>query len=59
MNFQSFSAKILLLGEYGILQNSKAISIPFNDYHGKLHIGNLNDNQVNKSNKKVDRSMDT
>jgi len=53
MNSKSFSAKILLFGEYGILQNSKAISIPFNEYHGRLHFGNLNDNQVKKSNKKI------
>ncbi len=32
-----FYAKIILFGEYGIIQNSKGLIIPFNDYKGVLH----------------------
>ena len=31
-----FYAKILLFGEYGIIENSKGLTIPFNDYKGVL-----------------------
>jgi mevalonate kinase len=33
-----FYAKILLFGEYGIINNSMGLSIPFNFYQGALHI---------------------
>ena len=41
MNSQIFLSKILLFGEYGILKNSKAISIPHNKYQGNLDFGDL------------------
>ena len=46
MNSQIFLSKILLFGEYGILKNSKAISIPHNKYQGNLDFGDLTDNDV-------------
>ncbi len=33
-----FYAKILLFGEYGIIKNSKALSIPYNYYRGGLKV---------------------
>ena len=33
-----FFAKILLFGEYGIIKDSKALSIPYNFYRGALKI---------------------
>ena len=53
MNSQIFLSKILLFGEYGILKNSKAISIPFHKYQGNLEFGDLTDNDVKKSNKSI------
>ena len=53
MNSQIFLSKILLFGEYGILKNSKAISIPYNKYQGNLEFGDLTDNDVKKSNKSI------
>ena len=53
MNSQIFLSKILLFGEYGILKNSKAISIPFNKYQGNLDFGDLTNNDVKKSNKSI------
>lgn len=39
-----FYSKILLFGEYGIIKNSKGLSIPYNSYNGALKISdNLND----------------
>ena len=31
-----FYAKILLFGEYGIIENSKGLTIPYNFYQGAL-----------------------
>ena len=31
-----FYSKILLFGEYGIIQDSKGLSIPYNFYNGAL-----------------------
>ncbi len=46
-------AKILVFGEYGIIKDSKALSIPYNYYQGGLHIGNLSDPEVKDSNQKL------
>ena len=35
-----FYAKILLFGEYGIIKNAKALSIPYNYYKGALRMDN-------------------
>ena len=53
MNSQIFLSKILLFGEYGILKNSKAISIPYNKYQGNLDFGDLTYNDVNQINQLV------
>ena len=50
MTTQLFFAKILLFGEYGIIKNSNGISIPFNSYKGNLKIGDLKNDEINKSN---------
>lgn len=49
-----FYAKILLFGEYGIIKNSKGLSIPFNYYKGSLKTSRqeLNKYQI-KSNKSI------
>ncbi len=36
MNYPSFFAKILLFGEYGIIENAKGLTIPYNFYQGTL-----------------------
>ncbi|QAR31706.1 mevalonate kinase [Ornithobacterium rhinotracheale] len=36
MNYPSFFAKILLFGEYGIIENAKGLTIPYNFYKGTL-----------------------
>jgi len=33
-----FYSKILLFGEYGIIKDSKGLSIPYNFYNGALKI---------------------
>ncbi len=48
-----FYAKILLFGEYGIIKNSKALAIPYNQYKGGLFLGDLNDPFVKESNAKL------
>ena len=48
-----FYAKILLFGEYGIIKNSKALAIPYNEYKGGLFIGDLKDAFVKDSNAKL------
>ena len=48
-----FYAKILLFGEYGIIRNSKALAIPYNEYKGGLFLGDLNDDYVKDSNAKL------
>ncbi|OIQ27323.1 MAG: mevalonate kinase [Bacteroidetes bacterium MedPE-SWsnd-G2] len=45
-----FYSKILLFGEYGIIKDSKGLSIPYNFYNGALKMdGNTNENAL-KSN---------
>lgn len=42
-----FYSKILLFGEYGIIKNSKGLSIPYNFFKGGLKIGNyINKNEI-------------
>ncbi|MEK9609367.1 MAG: mevalonate kinase [Flavobacteriaceae bacterium] len=36
-----FFAKILLFGEYGIIEGSKGLSIPYTEYSGQLQVGGL------------------
>jgi len=46
MNAPIFYSKILLFGEYGIIKDSKGLSIPFNYFKGGLKVGDFeNENQ--------------
>ena len=53
MKSSLFYSKILLFGEYGIIKNSKGISIPYDLFKGFLKIGDLNNKIVKKSNGKL------
>ena len=50
-----FYAKILLFGEYGIIQNSMGLSIPFNFYKGKLVFSGLSSSEETESNKSLSK----
>jgi mevalonate kinase len=45
-----FYSKILLFGEYGIIKDSKGLSIPYNFYNGALKIDDELDDKSKKSN---------
>lgn len=48
-----FYAKILLFGEYGIIKDSKGLSIPYNYYKGALRMDNSTAETAVQSNKKL------
>ena len=48
-----FYSKILLFGEYGIIKNSKGLSIPYNFYKGGLKLGDLKIDVVKESNEQL------
>mgnify|MGYP001254382978 FL=1 len=50
MSSSLFYSKILLFGEYGILKNSRGISIPYHMYKGFLSLGDISNIKVKKSN---------
>lgn len=50
MSSSLFYSKILLFGEYGILKNSRGISIPYHKYKGFLSLGDISNIKVKKSN---------
>jgi len=50
-----FYAKILLFGEYGIIQDSMGLSIPFNFYKGKLVFSGLSSSEETESNKSLSK----
>ena len=58
MNSSSFFAKILLFGEYGIIKNSKGISIPFNLYSGSLDIDKSLNEKIESSNEQIQSFYD-
>ena len=45
-----FYSKILLFGEYGIIQDSKGLSIPYNFYNGALKTDENASEESKKSN---------
>lgn len=49
-----FYSKILLFGEYGIIKNSRGLSIPYNFYKGALKIDELDSSQKKKSNQELE-----
>lgn len=50
-----FYSKILLFGEYGIIKDSKGLSIPYNLYKGALKIDEEHTEQTQKSNNSLRR----
>ncbi|WP_299218085.1 mevalonate kinase [uncultured Aquimarina sp.] len=48
-----FYSKILLFGEYGIIKDSKGLSIPYNFFKGALKVTDNPDEQAIKSNKSL------
>lgn len=53
-----FYSKILLFGEYGIIKNSKGLSIPYNSFKGGLKIGDINSKIVDQSNRSLQMFRD-
>ena len=50
-----FYSKILLFGEYGIIKDSKGLSIPYNFYNGALKIDRYHDIAHQESNQNLER----
>ena len=50
-----FYSKILLFGEYGIIKNSKGLSIPYNFYNGALKVDENPSEDAIKSNESLGR----
>ena len=50
MKGSSFYSKILLFGEYGIIEDSKGLSIPYNLFEGHLKIPNVHSKRTKYSN---------
>ncbi|MFK7783016.1 mevalonate kinase [Psychroserpens sp.] len=50
-----FYSKILLFGEYGIIKDSKGLSIPYNFYNGALKTENHQSEDALKSNESLNR----
>ncbi|WP_290699642.1 mevalonate kinase [Lacinutrix sp.] len=50
-----FYSKILLFGEYGIIKDSKGLSIPFNFYNGALKTDENPSEEAKKSNKNLQK----
>ena len=48
-----YYGKILLFGEYGIIQDSMGLSIPYNDYNGKFLYTEEASPETTKSNKQL------
>ena len=48
-----FYSKILLFGEYGIIKDSKGLSIPYNSYNGALKYSKIHTPHSKKSNNKL------
>ncbi len=53
-----FYSKILLFGEYGIIKDSKGLSIPYNFYNGALKVDENPSESAIKSNKSLIRFVD-
>lgn len=50
-----FYSKILLFGEYGIIKDSKGLSIPYNFYNGALKIDNNTSEEAIQSNQSLQK----
>ncbi|MBD0830795.1 mevalonate kinase family protein [Aestuariibaculum sediminum] len=53
-----FYSKILLFGEYGIIKDSKGLSIPYNFYNGALKVSDNPTKEAVESNKSLKRFAD-
>lgn len=53
-----FYSKILLFGEYGIIKDSKGLSIPYNFYNGALKVDENPSDEAVKSNASLKRFVD-
>lgn len=53
-----FYSKILLFGEYGIIKDSKGLSIPYNFYNGALKVDENPSEEAIQSNKSLQRFAD-
>ncbi|MCH4551618.1 mevalonate kinase family protein [Aestuariibaculum lutulentum] len=53
-----FYSKILLFGEYGIIKDSKGLSIPYNFYNGALKVSENPTEEAIQSNKSLKRFAD-
>lgn len=53
-----FYSKILLFGEYGIIKDSKGLSIPYNFYNGALKIDRQHTVATHKSNQNLKRFVE-
>ena len=53
-----FYSKILLFGEYGIIKDSKGLSIPYNFYNGALKLDENPNEAAIKSNESLKRFVD-
>ena len=53
-----FYSKILLFGEYGIIEDSKGLSIPFNFFKGGLRIGDMSELSEKESNLNLKKFRD-
>jgi len=53
-----FYSKILLFGEYGIIKDSKGLSIPYNFYNGALKMDNNDSLEAQRSNKGLKAFVD-
>ena len=52
-----YYSKILLFGEYGIIHDSMGLSIPYNDYNGKLLFSTEPDETSKDSNQKLEKFL--
>ena len=52
-----YYSKILLFGEYGIIHDSMGLSIPYNDYNGKLLFSDKPDADSEKSNENLKKFL--
>ena len=53
-----FYSKILLFGEYGIIKDSKGLSIPYNFYNGALKLGDNSSREATDSNQSLKRFVE-
>ena len=53
-----FYSKILLFGEYGIIKDSKGLSIPYNFYNGALKLTESESDEAKKSNASLKKFAD-